>query len=169
MRSSSKKFCRYADKVSIRTCIIWSNYKACNGKKISTVFGLWWNIITNCRQPRSGLHVKFCKDVFLSLMTLDIYIPFLLNWFMNFCDFFLQMRAAVRNAAKCFPTAIISGRSRDKVSRAASLTFLSCCSKHFVVHGICFQMFKLSSDRLCYYAILSGVWICRTDWTLLCG
>lgn len=25
------------------------------------------------------------------------------------------MRAAVKKAAKCFPTAIISGRSRDKV------------------------------------------------------
>lgn len=40
------------------------------------------------------------------------------------------MRAAVRNAAKCFPTAIISGRSRDKVSEFVGLTELYYAGSH---------------------------------------
>lgn len=36
-------------------------------------------------------------------------------------QFAFQMRYAVRNVAKYFPTAIISGRSRDKVDTKVSL------------------------------------------------
>lgn len=41
-----------------------------------------------------------------------------------------SMRAAVRNAAKCFPTAIISGRSRDKVYEFVGLTELYYAGSH---------------------------------------
>ncbi|KAI3458287.1 hypothetical protein Pfo_014950 [Paulownia fortunei] len=40
------------------------------------------------------------------------------------------MRAAVRNVAKCFPTAIISGRSRDKVFEFVGLTELYYAGSH---------------------------------------
>ncbi|XP_057509225.1 probable trehalose-phosphate phosphatase G isoform X2 [Actinidia eriantha] len=40
------------------------------------------------------------------------------------------MRAAVRNVAKCFPTAIISGRSRDKVFQFVKLTELYYAGSH---------------------------------------
>ncbi|XP_057951827.1 trehalose-phosphate phosphatase A-like isoform X2 [Malania oleifera] len=40
------------------------------------------------------------------------------------------MRAAVRNVAKCFPTAIISGRSRDKVYKFVGLTELYYAGSH---------------------------------------
>lgn len=39
------------------------------------------------------------------------------------------MRDAVRNVAKYFPTAIISGRNRDKVALALVLYFAFYCSK----------------------------------------
>ncbi|KAI8540282.1 hypothetical protein RHMOL_Rhmol09G0250700 [Rhododendron molle] len=42
----------------------------------------------------------------------------------------LAMRAAVRNVAKCFPTAIISGRSRDKVYEFVGLTNLYYAGSH---------------------------------------
>ncbi|XP_056158925.1 trehalose-phosphate phosphatase A isoform X1 [Syzygium oleosum] len=41
-----------------------------------------------------------------------------------------SMRAAVRKAAKCFPTAIISGRSRDKVFEFVGLTELYYAGSH---------------------------------------
>lgn len=34
------------------------------------------------------------------------------------CEFQIQMRAAVREVASYFPTAIISGRSRNKVKHS---------------------------------------------------
>ncbi|KAF8379262.1 hypothetical protein HHK36_028695 [Tetracentron sinense] len=40
------------------------------------------------------------------------------------------MRSAVRNVAKCFPTAIISGRSRDKVFEFVGLTELYYAGSH---------------------------------------
>lgn len=40
------------------------------------------------------------------------------------------MRSAVRNVAKCFPTAIISGRSRDKVYEFVGLTELYYAGSH---------------------------------------
>jgi hypothetical protein len=47
-------------------------------------------------------------------------------------NFFPQMRAAVRNVAKQFPAAIVSGRSRKKV--------FDCCSSVRVL-VICKYMF----------------------------
>ncbi|KAJ8764215.1 hypothetical protein K2173_005395 [Erythroxylum novogranatense] len=41
-----------------------------------------------------------------------------------------DMRIAVRNVAKCFPTAIISGRSRDKVFELIGLTELHYAGSH---------------------------------------
>ncbi|GMJ13653.1 trehalose-6-phosphate phosphatase A [Hibiscus trionum] len=41
-----------------------------------------------------------------------------------------DMRAAVKNVAKCFPTAIISGRSRDKVFEFVGLTELNYAGSH---------------------------------------
>ncbi|GAB4825932.1 hypothetical protein Ancab_008800 [Ancistrocladus abbreviatus] len=41
-----------------------------------------------------------------------------------------DMRAAVRNVANCFPTAIISGRSRDKVFEFVGLTELYYAGSH---------------------------------------
>ncbi|KAE8681437.1 putative trehalose-phosphate phosphatase 1 [Hibiscus syriacus] len=41
-----------------------------------------------------------------------------------------DMRAAVKNVAKCFPTAIISGRSRDKVYVFVGLTKLNYAGSH---------------------------------------
>ncbi|KAL4282421.1 hypothetical protein GQ457_03G015830 [Hibiscus cannabinus] len=41
-----------------------------------------------------------------------------------------DMRVAVKNVAKCFPTAIISGRSRDKVYEFVGLTELNYAGSH---------------------------------------
>ncbi|KAI4383066.1 hypothetical protein MLD38_008946 [Melastoma candidum] len=47
------------------------------------------------------------------------------------CAFMTEsMRAAVKRAAKCFPTAIISGRSRDKVLEFVQLTELYYAGSH---------------------------------------
>lgn len=43
------------------------------------------------------------------------------------------MRAVVKNVAKYFPTAIISGRSRDKVIDRPLFTFINCKCKCDVI------------------------------------
>lgn len=78
---------------------------------------------------------------------------------------FWQMRDAVRNVAKYFPTAIISGRNRDKVARAFFLNFiLSSCSLygcHFdiirVWSVLLFQVYDLVGLTELYYAGSHGM------------
>jgi len=76
------------------------------------------------------------------------------------------MRSIVKEVAKYFPTAIISGRSRDKVTKELVLKQMNVIFWWLHVHlfffGSCFH-------STFWWFLYSGVWVCRTNRTLLCG
>ncbi|XP_035838152.1 trehalose-phosphate phosphatase A [Helianthus annuus] len=66
------------------------------------------------------------------------------------------MRVAVRNVAKCFPTAIISGRSRERVLK-----------KYFVL-PILYLNSLVGYLYVSFCYLSSGTQVCRTERTILC-
>lgn len=80
---------------------------------------------------------------------------------LNFYHVNIQMRKTVKRLARCFPTAIVSGRCRDKVH-----LFSSCL--HSLFFYIIFVIFMLEVMVNCCINWAVGLQICTIGRALLC-
>lgn len=118
----------FAASSSVSSRHVWADNWCFARETNSHVLGLRRHTFPHCWWPRSSFHVQ--KGLFsiqpLSVSVHPITRLILLSLFPAYMQ--IQMRRTVRKLAKCFPTAIVSGRCRDKVHfQALHWHFFWCC------------------------------------------
>lgn len=86
---------------------------ACSWKEICVVFGLRWNSFSYRCESRSRFYVQRGMIIYIYYVPITHCLIFVR--LIRYILLILQMRSAVKHAAEYFPTAIITGRSYDKV------------------------------------------------------
>lgn len=141
-------WCTHGSDVAVKMpfCVdvLQADCSQCTRQEDCCVLGLRRYPVANRWRSRQSIHVPRGK---LEQSVPSTYI----TWSINSCLYFVwkpsQMRSAVRNVAKCFPTAIVSGRSRKKV--------LMICLQCYFCAVICLHVLLYEPQ---YFSYMQVVW-----------